>query len=166
MTIHFDPKAKALAINTPAPAKADVLEEQDSTIIPHRAVSEMDLLFSGLQQQKQLQSTQPADVPEIPDFEKDILGPMPILGKSSITTNGVISRYLSLRKNLLERRNSLSIALEGHLKPEEAYDVFSRIDALDSALKTLQHNLDKAYQADREIRDREIEAKLRSSQEE
>lgn len=165
MTIHFDPKAKALTTNTPTPAKADVLEEQEPMIIPRRAVSEMDLLFSGMQQQNQLQSTQAADVPEIPDFEKDILGPMPILGNSSITTNGIITRYLSLRKNLLERRNNLSIALEGHLKPEEAYDVFSRIDALDNALKTLQRNLDKAYQANREIKDREIEAQLRSSEE-
>lgn len=157
MTIQFDPKSRAILVNTAEPARGNSVENDDPYPEPVRAVSEMELLFSGMKKPQ----ANPADIPQIPDLERDILRTMPRLGGNSVTLGGVIERYKLLKKNLLDRRNNLSNALKKGLKPEEARDLIRHLNLIDKALQTVHRNMEKAFRAESQIREREIEAQRR-----
>lgn len=152
MGVEFDPKAKAVntgAENQPnidaaAPAQSQSLDNYDPYFYPERVVSEMDLLFSGTRNLKQFRAEHPLDPIGIPGLDNDILGVAPILGSTSKDMSEVIQNYQALRKNLIERRNNFSHALEGDLMPAEAMDIQQRIEQIDTALIRVDQELDKS----------------------
>ena len=145
MTINFDPKANRLP---PAPSENPQVKKEevayaDPYADPVQTVSDLDILFSGLTQRKELQAQNPVQPIEVPDLNKNILGPMPMLADQN-TFGAIVDRYQLLRKNLLDRRMNYVQALEGYLKPDEAFDMIGRIEEIDHALGAVESNLEKA----------------------
>ena len=149
MTVHFDPKnnsARQIVQDSPARNMAAPLE--DPYADPTATISEMDLLFSGTRRI----SKEPIQVPEL---ERDLFGAAPILGSTSTSVNNIISHYQLLRKNLVDRRNNYSHALESYLQPEEAFDLSGRIEEIDKALDEIERNLERAYHQKNDLEYRE-----------
>lgn len=149
MSLRFDPKSKADSISQPL----DVLEEafrledqnqSETAADPYAIQSEMNLLFSGANRARELKEANPVKEPSIPDLMEDILGPAPQIGNRSELFSTVIDRYILLRQNLIERRNSLSHALEGYLQPTEAFDIYDRIETIDRSLVEVERNIQRA----------------------
>lgn len=102
-----------------------------------------DLIFSGSRQQKQLEADNPVRETAVPDFDKDI----PQVLKSEKASGDVIHRYQQLRDNLLERHENYEKVLKGYLKPEEAIDIYKRLEEIDAALLEAERNLQRAMDA-------------------
>lgn len=151
---------------TPERASAQTVEDPYSEILnPTQAVSEMQLLFSGSRNIQRLREDHPFELNVIPELGSDLLGPMPALEGSPQALQGIINRYRQLRVSLIDRRQNYSHALEGYLKPDEALDLYDRIDQIDNAVIKLDHQLDlamnKKSQAEFLERDRQLEIQRR-----
>lgn len=102
-----------------------------------------DLIFSGSRQQKQLEADNPVRETAVPDFDKDI----PQVLKNERGSGDIVRRYQLLRDNLLERHENYEKVLKGYLKPEEAIDIYKRLEEIDSALLEAEQNLQRAMNA-------------------
>lgn len=98
-----------------------------------------DLIFSGSRQQKQLEAEHPVRETAVPDFGKDI----PQVLKNEKATGDVIHRYQQLRDNLLERHENYEKVLKGYMRPEEALDIYKRLEEIDAALLETEQNLQR-----------------------
>lgn len=166
MSIDFDPRAKS--VTTPSPLDETAANQEappsfdsyDPYLNPPAVVSEMELLFSGTRNLKQLQGEHPTDPLNIPGLESDILGPMPILGSSSKDLGEIIRRYQGLKRNLIERRNNYAHALEGFLRPAEAMDLHQRLEEIDHGLIQVEQELARAINRKHQLEEverREVE---------
>lgn len=102
-----------------------------------------DLIFSGSRQQKQIEAENPVRETAVPDFDKDV----PQILKSEKASGDVIHRYQQLRDNLLERHENYEKVLKGYLKPEEAIDIYKRLEEIDAELLEAEQNLQRAMDA-------------------
>lgn len=179
MSIDFDRRARAVtntgaAENNPSAraesASAETADPLETLMNPTQAVSEMQLLFSGTRNLRSLREDHPLEELNIPELGRDILGPMPAAGATSGDLQRIIERYRQLRLNLIERRNNYAHALEGFLYPEEAMDLYERIEQIDDALLKIEQEMDQAGNRKSQLefleRERRIETLLQQEREE
>lgn len=102
-----------------------------------------DLIFTGSRQQKQLEADNPVRETAVPDFDKDI----PQVLKNEKGSGDIVHRYQLLRNELRERHENYEKVLNGYLKPEEAIDIYKRLEEIDSALLEAEQNLQRAMDA-------------------
>ncbi|MBI4125259.1 MAG: hypothetical protein HY609_03535 [Deltaproteobacteria bacterium] len=174
MTIEFDPRPRGVS----QPAQTNESPEQNETAsaqsgdffnadpFVQQTVSEMDLLFSGIRRFERIQEENPTDAIHIPGLDTDLLNPMPVLGSSSRDLTEIIRRYEGLQKNLIERRNNYSHALEGFLRPEEAMDLYDRIEQIDRALLRVDRELTAATRKKEQLERWEERERMRRIEEE
>lgn len=149
MTVRIDPKAILTPPETPAneanpQTRASLPDIFTDPLEPEAARSALDLLFSGLKRVKEFQSPEPQAEIVVPKLEEELIRGAPSLGRSSFILSEITTRYEILKAGLLERRQNYTQALEGKLRPEEAMDLFGRVDAIDQALFEIEQNLDLA----------------------
>lgn len=174
MTIEFDPRARGIVgpASNEAPHESDQtsrgqsLDSFDPYSPAQSAVSEMDLLFSGVRRFERIRQENPMEEINIPGLDTDILGRVPILGSTSRDLNEIIRRYNGLKRNLTERRNNYAHALEGPLRPEEVMDLYDRIEQLDQAIAHVTRELEGATRKKEHLENYEERLRLRRIEEE
>lgn len=166
MSIDFDPRARAIGTTTAAADTPTAASETvDTPIDAQGAVTEMDLLFSGQRGAQAFRAQHPLQPINVPGFEGDILGSLPVLGHSSTDVGAIVRQYTILKNNLVDRRNNFAHALEGYLQPDETLDLYARLDQLDRAIVKVEQELDKAQSRKRDLQAREREQRREALEE-
>lgn len=113
---------------------------------PQESVDELHLLFAGVRSSRQNATAYPQEPISVPSLNEGALQGTLRTSHSPKTLDAAIANYKILKQNLLERRQNLSITLEGYIQPYEALDLFSRIEMIDEALLKIGQNLDRAVE--------------------
>lgn len=165
MPIEFDPRTRnghhaaqtGASPESPAGAQTGPLDRFDPFSPEQAAVSQLDILFSGIPNTRRLREEHPFELPHFPDLQREVLGRTPAIADSAASLTNVINRYRSIRVSLIERRRNYAHALEGYLQPAEALDLYSRIDAIDTALIEIEQEIQKANHLRRGLEERDRE---------